>query len=391
MEHIFYRNNPWWEDKGFTNNLIKRDSVLNKISENYSNKQVIFITGLRRIGKTTSIKLFIEHLITKKKIDKNRILYISLDNYMLRDYNILEIVEKFMQIQNIKFGEKLHLFFDEITYKPDFEIQLKNLYDNYNAKIVASSSSASMLKNRKDLLTGRNIIIEVLPLDFQEFLLFKKINISKADAHLVPNYFHEFLKTGGIPEYVLTNDIEYINNLVDNIIHKDIAALNNIRNVGVLKDYFLLLMERSGKQLSINKISNILKISPDTSRRYFDLFCDAFLIFPVVRYGKTNEKLLSPKKIYSVDLGIRNLFTGERDFGSLFENYIYIKIKHLKPRYYYENGIEIDFFTSNKQLIEVKYHDKNLNEKQKLLFDKIEAKSKHIIRTDYDIINFLNS
>ncbi len=126
MEQIFYRYNPWWEDKIFTENFIKRDSILNKLSENYNNKQVIFITGLRRIGKTTSIKLFIEHLITQKKIDKNRILYISLDNYMLKNNNILEIVEKFMQIQNIKFGEKLYLFFDEITYKPDFEIQLKN-------------------------------------------------------------------------------------------------------------------------------------------------------------------------------------------------------------------------------------------------------------------------
>ncbi len=248
-----------------------------------------------------------------------------------------------------------------------------------------------MLKKRKDLLTGRNIVLEILPLDFQEFLLFKKINISKADSHLITNYFHDFLKTGGIPEYVLSNDIEYINNLVDNIIHKDIAAINNIRNVGILKDYFLLLMERSGKQLSINKVSNILKISPDTSRRYFDLFCDSFLIYPVIRHGKTNEKLLSPKKIYSADLGIRNCFTGIRDFGSLFENYIYLKIKHLQPRYYYENGIEIDFWTRDNQLIEVKYHNKELNDKQKILFESIEAKSKQIIRTDYDINIFLSS
>jgi len=385
MEKIFYRYNPWWENKEFLDNIINRDILINNILSRFDNNQVIFLTGLRRIGKSTIIKLLINYLIEVKKIDKTKILYISLDNYLLLNNNILEIVEKFMQIQNIKFGEKMYLFFDEITYKSDFEIQLKNLYDHYNAKIVATSSSASLLKNRKDLLTGRNIVYEVMPLDFEEYLNFKKITITNTDSHLTENYFNEFLKTGGIPEYVLSGDINYINELVDNIIHKDIAALHNIKNVNILKDYFMLLMERSGKQFSINKISNILKISPDTANRYFELFCDTFLIHSVSKFGKTNEKILTPKKIYSADLGIRNFFTGIRDFGSLFENYIFLKIKHLNPSYFLEDGIEIDFFTENKIAIEVKYHNEELSEKQNYLFNKIIANKKIIVRNYLDI------
>ncbi|MDL1963833.1 MAG: DUF4143 domain-containing protein [Deltaproteobacteria bacterium] len=80
-------------------------------------------------------------------------------------------------------------------------------------------------------------------------------------------------------------------------------------------------MERSGKQLSINKIGKILNISPDTSKRYLSYFESTYLIHLLPRWGKTNQKLLSPKKIYASDLGIKYLFMGERDLGSYFENY----------------------------------------------------------------------
>ena len=74
------------------------------------------------------------------------------------------------------------------------------------------------------------------------------------------------------------------------------------------------------------------------------LFEDTYMILPVARYGKTNEKILSPKKIYAPDLGIRNFITGFRDKGSAFENYVLLKIKKAQPEYVYRDGIEIDFY-----------------------------------------------
>jgi len=121
------------------------------------------------------------------------------------------------------------LFFDEITYKKDFHVQLKNIYDLYNAKVFVSSSSASGLKDQKAYLTGRHRITEILPLDFDEFLSFRKITIKKADKHLLKAYFEEYMEIGGIPEYVLTQEIEYLKQLVDDIIYKDIIAMHNIR------------------------------------------------------------------------------------------------------------------------------------------------------------------
>lgn len=384
MEEILFRYNPWWEKKYELKDLHPRASVLNLMKDNLSNKQVIFLTGLRRVGKTSLMRLFIKTLIDKEKIDHLHIFYISMDDYVLGKKTIIELIEEYRKIHNIRFQEKIFVFLDEITYQENFALQLKNLVDSQNIKIYASSSSASILKNKKAYLTGRNVIIEVLPLDFEEYLQFKKITIEKSNQHLQEKYFEDFMKNGGLPEYVARNDMEYLKELVDDILYKDIAAVHGIKNQQILKDFFLLLMERAGKAISINKIANILDISVDSAKRYLKLFEDTYLIHTVQRAGKTNERIISPKKIYAADLGIRSLFTGLRDKGSFFENYIYLKIKKEKPGYLLENGIEIDFLTENKTLIEVKYNSE-LTEKQKILFEKTKASKKIIIKSIKDI------
>jgi uncharacterized protein len=384
MEQILHRYNPWWEKKSKFEKFFDRPSIFNKLTDNLNNRQIIILTGLRRVGKTTLMKQMINHLVVEKKIDTKFIFYISLDDYLLSDKKILEIIEEYRKIQKLPYSQKVFLFLDEITYQKDFELQLKNIYDQQNAKVFISSSSASILKSRKAFLTGRNLIIEVLPLDFDEYLLFKKIKIEKSNNHLREVYFEDFMQTGGIPEFVLTGNIEYLKELVDDIIKKDIAAFYNIKDTQILKDFFLLLMERSGKVVSINKIAKILGISPDSAKRYLQMFADSYLIFLVSRFGKTNERLLSAKKIYAADLGIRTFFTGFRDKGSLFENYVYLKIKKFEPAYIYEQENEIDFITDNKILIEVKYNSE-MTKGQEVLFNRYEAKKKILIKNIFDL------
>jgi len=383
MEELLYRYNPWWEGNLVLDGIIERPTILNLMKEQLSSRQIVYVTGLRRIGKTTLLKLFIKYLIEKEKINPTRIFYVSLDDYLLTQKNIIEIIEVFRTIHKISFSEKIYLFLDEITHKDNFELQLKNLHDTHKSKIYVSSSSTSILKTGKAYLTGRNIVFEVLPLDFKEFLDFRRISISKADQHLLERYFEDYLNSGGIPEYVLHGDIDYIRELVDDIIHKDIISIHGIKNPNVLKEFFLLLMERAGKQVSINKIAHILKISPDTAKRYLHLFADTYLIYLVPRYGKINEKIISPQKIYAADLGIRTLFTGFRDKGSLFENYIYLRLKRLSPCYIYINTVEIDFFTSNRILVEVKYNSE-MSKKQLEVFEALKAKKKYVIRNFQD-------
>lgn len=377
MEAVLYKSNPWWEDT-YTFEGYKRDKYLKVLERWLKNKDIIFLTGLRRVGKTSILKNFISTLVHEHGIMPKHIFYISLDLYVLDDYSIGEILDAYRKAHKLPLQEKVYLFLDEVTSKTSYQKELKNFYDLDNVKIFASSSSASLLKDKNAYLTGRQRILEVMPLDFYEYLMFKDVHIKKEDTHLLESYFADYMQDGGMPEYVLTSDVTYLQNLIDNIITKDIIAHYHIRNNQVVKDFYKLLMERSGKQLSFNKIATILDISVDSAKRYYYYFEETYLIYSIEKHGKLNEKIKGVKKIYASDVGLRNVITGYRDKGAIYENLVFLKIKNFKPSYLYVDGIEIDFITQDGILIEAKYNSK-LNDKQQKLFDSFNAKEKLVI------------
>lgn len=374
LKNELLRFNPWWDDES-PGSFIKRPMYVDFFSKNLSNKDIIILTGLRRAGKTSLLKMFIKELLNE--VEKEKIFYASLDSIALEKYSIAELLNEYRKLHKISLSKKIYLFFDEITYRKNISLELKNLYDSENVKLFVTSSSASLLQEKNAYLTGRARILEVFPLDFNEYLTFKKIKIKRSESYLTESYFEDFMQTGGIPEYVLTNDVSYLDNLIDSILYKDIAGYYGVRNLTLLKDFFRLLMERTGKQLSISKVSKVLGISVDTVRRYFDYFLRTYLIFAIERCGKLNERLKAPKKIFSIDTGLKSYVSGFRDKGSLFENLVFLKIKKYNPCYVYQNGIEIDFYFDGK-LLETKYFGK-LNAKQKKLFDSFPAKEKIIV------------
>ncbi|KAA3619485.1 MAG: ATP-binding protein [Calditrichaeota bacterium] len=380
MNDLLYQYNPWWEKSRAAADLKPREQYLSDLRIYLQQKQIIILTGLRRVGKTSLMKLIIDELISKE-VQPKHIFYISLDDYLIQKQSMIEIVNEYRKLHKITIDERIYLFFDEVTSKDEFQVQLKNLYDSQNAKIFVASSSASKLRDQKASLTGRSITLEIKPLDLNEYFSFKGIEVKRRDVQLLKTYFLDYIKTGGLPENVLQPSREYLMNLVDDIIQKDITAFHGLKNHQILRDYFTLLMERSGKQFSINKIGKILAISPDTSKRYLNYFESTYLIHLLPRWGKTNQKLLSAKKIYASDLGIKYLFVGNRDIGSYFENYVYINMRNKKELYYlYENAIEIDFYTDDKVLIEAKFYS-NMSEAQGKLFKSYPANKRILIDT----------
>jgi len=324
------------------------------------------------------MRLVVDRLIKKGQAPAS-ILYVSLDDYMLRQNSILEVINGFRQIHKHSVDDPMIVMLDEITAKEGFQQQLKNLIDRERVTIVAASSSSSLLQDQKALLTGRSHTLEIQPLTLEEYLDFKDVSVAHRDAQLLDRYFRDYVRDGGLPEHVLHPSRDYLMNLVDDIIQKDITALHSLKDNQVIRDYYTLLMERSGKQVSINKLANILSVSPDTSRRYLGYFEDAYLIHPVSRWGKTNERILSPKKIYACDLGIKHLFIGDRDWGSYFENYIYLRLRpHQRVHYLRYGEQELDFLTEDKTLIEVKYNSE-LAGAQLKAFNEFPATRKQVI------------
>ena len=214
-----------------------------------------------------------------------------------------------------------------------------------------------------------------MPLDFQEFLIFKEAKISKSDSAKLESYFRDYLKIGGVPYYVLKEDKSYLNELVENIIYKDIIAYHKITAEKTIKELFILLCQRVGKPMSYNKLSEILKISVDSVKRYVSYFEKAYLFYIVDRYSKSlNERITSPKKIYVGDVGIKNIITGFKDLGASYENLVFLNIKDKNPSYYLKDSVEIDFIAEDI-LIEAKYN-REIEKDQKELFDSLKIKNK---------------
>lgn len=385
MDDLFRRFNPWWEKEFYSDSII-RDKYLDFFKNSIKRKDIEFITGLRRIGKTTIMKQIISYLINIKNINPKNICYMSLDSYYFVNHTIFDLVKKFQELSKLKIDEPIYLFLDEITFKKDFLLQLKNLYDFGNIKIFASSSSSSLLRDKNAFLTGRNRLIEIEPLDFKEFLNFENIEFSLRELPLMTSYFEKYMKIGGIPEYVLTKDPAYVTNMVNDIIDKDIIAYHNIKRNFEIKELFKLLCERVGKPITYNKLAKITSLSKDTVKEYIHYFEDVFLFSLVEKKGKLNERILGEKKLYIADVGIRNVTVGFKDKGAIYENLVFNKIKKYHPNFILKNGIEIDFYYSNT-LLEAKY-GMSLNEKQKLLFKSFKAKNKIIAN---DVNFFLKS
>ncbi len=382
---LFFQYNPWWEGDFNIDHIVKRDQVLESLYPLMTIPEVLILTGLRRVGKTTTMKCLIHYLLHQMKVAPEFCFYVSMDDYQLSKMNLIEVIDAYRKVKKISVKQQIYVFLDEITYADQFQIQLKNLYDKGNVKCVVSSSSSSILKDDSAALTGRKRVIEVNPLNFEEYLKFKNIIISRADEALLDAYFMDYMQVGGMPEYVLHGEREYLVNLIDDIIMKDIVGYHGLRNHSVVRDFFVLLMERTGKQASINKIARILNISPDTAKRYLAMFEETYLIHLVPRYGKTNETLLSAKKIYATDIGMRNVIVGFRDKGAIFENIVFMKIKDKKPSYLYVSGQEIDFIF-DQTLLEVKYH-RALEGKQLVAFEDYQAKEKIVVKSVRDLEN----
>ena len=331
--------NPWWQniqiDLG-----VERKRYKKQILESLNDKRISFVLGSRRVGKTVLIFQVINELI-KEGINPKKILFISLDNSNLKDVDLSSLILD---------GKYDYVFLDEIQYLKNWETILKSIYDipGSKLKIVCSGSSSFLLHDKKGMLTGRNKSITVYPLDFKEFQQFSNKKDYKAETI-------NYLEHGGYPEYILNRHPNYHNQLLEDIIRKDIVDRYNIRLIDPILELVSLVARQVGFKTSINKLSKVLKISDDTVKSYLEFLSQSYLIDYIYKYSPSvNDRVYSAKKYYFWDLGMRNSLTGFKDLGSLAENAVYNRLKSQNPTsqiFYHSDSSqsEIDFLLVEKQ------------------------------------------
>lgn len=335
--------------------LINRNFYIEKL-KNFLDKPVIkVITGMRRVGKSTILLSLIEEL--KQNLNEKNIIYInkeSLEFDFIRDYESLyEYINS--RLPNNK--EKKYVIIDEIQEIIHWEKAVLSLYSEKLADIIITGSNAHLLSSEiATLISGRYIEIQIYPLTFSEFLLFKENNdTSKEDK------FQNFLKLGGLPGIHLFNSdsavLDYLNSILNTLLLKDVVKRNNIRDVRLLEKIAQYLADNCGNITTAKSISDYfksqkVKVSFDTVINYINNLSAAFLFYKIQRYEIKGKKYLEFfDKIYLGDIGLRNGFIGyrDKDISGILENIVLLELKKrgFKVSVGVQNGFEIDFIAEN--------------------------------------------
>lgn len=302
------------------------------------------VTGMRRCGKSTLLRQFIELLKNNGTPDSN-ILYYNMEsvrNDRYRDGTTLynEIVAK----QDLG---RLYIILDEVQYIEKWERIVNSLRIDIDCDIYITGSNAYLLSTEiSTLLTGRNIEIRVLPLSFREF---SSIQYDTDDRY---ELFLRYVHLGGMPfirpEYNEDAIFQRLDEIKSDIILKDICSRKErIDSVKVRKviDY---MFSEIGNAISAGNIAENLKISSSTSSDYLSLVTDSLLFDRVERYDLRGRTILKTDgKYYCADIGMRNTqpLKADRDSGKILENIVYLELRRRGYKVYVGaiRQLEIDF------------------------------------------------
>ena len=333
--------------------MLTRNKYLNKLIEGKDLNLIKVITGVRRSGKSTLLLQYKDYLI-QEGIKKENIIYINFESaeyYDIKDYKDLYNYLK-KQIKNKK---KYYILLDEVQNVLKWEKAVNSALVDFNSDIYLTGSNAYLLSSElTTLLAGRVLTIKIYPFSFKEFVEiypFAK-NVDKYDK------FYKYLKFGGMPMLVNMNDneeliINYLNDLKEVVLKKDVINRNNIKDVVFLDNLLMYMASCIGNLTTPSSIADFMKkngsiITNETVDSYLKMLENAYFIYRVPRYELKGKQLLKTQgKYYFIDNGLKNIIDGitSYDTGSSYENLVYIELLRRGYEVYvgqYKN-LEIDF------------------------------------------------
>ena len=305
-------------------------SELETLKKVVGTSDIKVITGVRRSGKSTLLKLFVEY-IAREFTDANiiQIDFNSIDFENLREHHALNdyIESRFLK------DHRNFVLIDEIQMCPNFEITINSLHASGKYDIYITGSNAFLLgSDLATLFAGRVFPIELFPFSFKEYLDYQK---DTGDQYQM---FDRYLVDGGFAGSYIYDDLpeksRYISEIYNTMIIRDIEQKYNVENSPVLKAIGDLLMDNVSRLTNANNIANVLNSSKQSTNNktvsnYLEYFCRAFAFYKVKRYDIEGKNYLrSQDKYYLVDHTIRyaKLGTKNMNAGNIYENIVAMEL-----------------------------------------------------------------
>lgn len=378
--------------------MITRKRYIDKM-KSYKDMQIIkIITGIRRCGKSTLLKMYKDELINLN-VSEDQITFINLEEKENEEFKDVDKLYDFLKSKLIK-DKMNYIFIDEVQECIDFQKAVDSLFVKDNVDIYITGSNAFMLSSElATLLSGRYIKIEVLPLSFEEYVL----SVGKDN---IEEKFQDYLRFGSFP-FILQfkgNEeqiINYLDGIYNTIFKKDIINRNKILNSDALENVTRFLFDNIGnlstsKRISDTLTSNNCKISQPTVELYLNALVDSFIVYKVGRYDVKGEQYLKTMaKYYVTDMGLRNYLLGYKNSNRsyILENIVFFELLRKGCRVFIGkvDDKEIDFvvFKGREKIyvqVTESIKDENVFQREIKPLKMVKDYNKRvIISTDYDV------
>lgn len=347
--------------------LRNRPQYLDKLIGFQDTEPVKVVTGIRRCGKSSLLKLMVRHLLEEGK-SEDQIIQMNFESYdfknMTADYIYSYVKERVVQ------GKRMYLFFDELQRVEKWEDAVNAFRVDLDCDIYITGSNAYLLSSEySTYLSGRCVEIKMLPLSFAEFTDFYGFEVREVNSALggtrklaydkngqqydLREIFDAYMRFGGMPgiaDIGLDQDkaLTLLDGIYSTVVIRDILerekrrGQKSITDASLLRKIIMFLADNIGSSVSVSSIGNTLvnegllndekrkgKPSAHTVSDYVNALTESYFFYEIKRFDiKGKEYLRTLGKYYIVDIGLRNFLLGfrDRDTGHALENIVYFEL-----------------------------------------------------------------
>lgn len=316
--------------------MIDRPLYLDKIMPFVDTPFVKILTGVRRCGKSTILKMIIKKLREEKHVDDEQILSYRFDSMEYEDMTTkelyLELKSKIIQ------SKKTYLFLDEIQEIEGWEKVVNTLASDFDVDIYITGSNSRMMSSEiSTYLTGRYITFYIYTLSFEEYLMFKKSYTTLKD---LKQEFSQYVRLGGFPathlqDYSQDEVYTIVKDIYNSTIFSDIVRRNQVKKIDQLERVVKYTFNNIGNTFSAKSISNYFKseqrkIDNETVYSYLEKLQKAYILHKCSRYDLQGKDILkTQEKFYLADVSLRYSVLGYTvdSVAASLENIVYLELK----------------------------------------------------------------
>ncbi len=314
--------------------MIYRPMYVDKIMAYVDAPFIKILTGVRRCGKSTILKMIIEEL-KKRGVPDNRIVSYRFDSM---EYEDMTAKEMFTELKDrLAPDGKTYLFLDEVQEIAHWEKTVNSIASDYDVDIYVTGSNSRMMSSEiETYLTGRYVAFRIFTLSFAEYLNFKK---EYGEVGKPKDELNEYIRRGGFPATHLqnyTDDEVYtiVRDIYNSTIFSDIVKRNQVRKVDALERIVKFAFDNVGRTFSAKSISDYLKsehrtIDNETVYSYLEKLESAYILHRCARYDIQGKELLkTQEKFYLADSAFRYSVLGytQTSVAAMLENVVYLEL-----------------------------------------------------------------